>query len=102
MKMSNHVQCVGRFLIAEFLEPIFTGDYVSRIRIDKKWVIKAKESGRYLVIRVPKGEKIIRPETLRKKKVFKEVFKFADNPMKMYEIDVPHSDKRPKEFYEVS
>ncbi len=102
MQMSNHVKYVGRFLIVDIEKPLFDGDYVSRIRVNKEYADKARLSSRYLVIRTPKGELIMYPKILKSMKTVKEVFKYPDNPMKMYELDIPHCQKRPDEYFEVS
>jgi len=102
MKMSNYVRYVGRFLIVDIVKPIFEGKYVSRVRVNKEYADKARISMRYLVVRCPKGELILYPKTMKKVKVVKEVFLRLDEPMSMYELDIPHCEKRPNEFYEVS
>ena len=102
MKMSNFVHYKGRFLIVDILKPIFVGDYISRVMINKDYVDKARISSRYLVVRTPKGELLCFPKTMKKMKVIKKVFKRVDDPMKMYELDIPHCEKRLEEFYEVS
>ena len=102
MKMSDFVHYRGRFLIIDIIKPIFEGDYISRVRINKEYADKARLSSRWLVVRVPKGEIVFFPKNMKKLKVVKEVFKRPDDPMKMYELDIPHCEKKPIEFYEVS
>lgn len=102
MRMADYVKYIGRFLIIDIEKPIFTGDYVSRVMINKEYIDKASYSSRYLVVRVPKGEIIFFPKTMKKMKIIKKVFKRPDDPMKMVELDIPHCEKRPREFFEVS
>ena len=102
MKMSNHIRFIGRFLIIDIVKPFFIGDHISRIALNKEYIDKASMSSRYLVVRTPTGEAVFLPKTMKKVKTFDKVFKRPNEPMKMVYLDIPHCEKRPNEFYEVS
>ena len=102
MKMKDFVHYKGRFLIIDITDPIFEGDYISRVAINKEYIDKARISSRYLVVRTPKGEEVFSPKNMKKVKTFDKVFLRPNDPMKMVELDIPNCEKRPDEFYEVS
>lgn len=102
MSMKDYISTVGRFLIADIQKPIFSTEEYSRIRIHKKWVDIANNTGRSFVCRTPTGERIYPPKSLKKHKTVKEVFLRPDEPMVMYELDIPHGEKKPREYFEVS
>jgi len=101
MRMSGKVHYYKKFIKVDIDEPIFEATDYSRVRINEKYVKEARSSGRYLVVGTQKGELIYLPKALSKigKKV-KEVFLYADNPMKMYELDIPHSMKKDEEYWQ--
>ncbi len=102
MKMSKYVSYVGRFIIIDIVNPIFTMPTYSRVRINKKYITDALKTSRLIVVRTPKGELIRFPQGFKKLKTVKEVFLRPDEPMEMYELDILHCDKRPKEFFQVA
>ena len=102
MKMSNFVSYKSNFIIIDINDPIFVGDKISRVAINKDYIDKARHYSKYLVIRTPTGEQTFLPKNMKKMKTFKKVFLYKDNPMTMVELDIPHCDKRPNEFYEAT
>lgn len=95
---------IGRFLFPPMIEKPMNWKDEDRtydfVRVRKDYFDKAKKSKRYIVIQTPRGERIMLPKEIKGTKVYKEVFLFPDNPMSMYEVTVPHSDKKPREYFE--
>lgn len=91
--MSQYVHLYPRYLLVEIEKPLFEYNGVSTVRISKNIVDRAVHSFVQLVVITPKGEKVFYPKRVKKdgKKV-KEVFLYPDNPMIMYEIEVPFSE----------
>lgn len=100
--MKDSVQRIGRFIIVDIHLPIYTNDAISGVAVNKKYLIEAKEYGRYLVVRTPTGEEIFTPNNLKKIKTFNKVFKYPDDPMKMVSLKIHHKEKKPREFYEAT
>ena len=97
--MSNFVHSRGNFLIIDIVKPIFETDDYSRVRVNKKYFDKARTSSMYVLIRTERGEHIFLPKAMKKTKVVKEVFLYPDRPMEMYDLDIPHCDKKDEEYY---
>jgi hypothetical protein len=97
--MNNHVKYTSIYLIIDIEKPIFETDTYSRVRINKKYADQARISSKYLIVRCPKGELMLYPKTMKKLKTVEEVFLYPNNPMKMYELDIPHCEKKPDRFY---
>jgi hypothetical protein len=91
MEMKDYVHNFPRFLVIEIAKPIYTHEGADCVRVNEKYMKQATENSQYLVIRTPNGEKQMLPKGVRKvgKKV-KEVFRYPDNPMIMYELLIPH------------
>ena len=103
MRMTRKVHYYPRYIVVDIDKPIFeSGDY-SRVRVDEKYVKEATLTSKVLVVRTVRGEQGYFPKTLKKvgKKV-KEVFRYEDNPMTMYELDIPNSMKREDDYYAFS
>lgn len=95
MKMANKVHLYQHFLVCEFEKPMYEHENYGIVRLDKKWVDFAIHNFVNIVIRLPKGEKCFFPKQVKKEgKKVKEVFKFADNPMVMFEIAIPNGEKQ--------
>ena len=69
------------------------------VRVNKAYFDRAKKSGRSVLVRTPNGETTFMPKSMKKQKVVKEVFKYKDNPMPMYELMIFHGEKKPNEYY---
>ena len=103
MKMTNYIHLYPRFLVVDIEKPLYEHASASTVRIAKTIVDRAIHSFAQLVIRTPKGEKVFFPKQVKKdgKKV-KEVFLYPDNPMVMYEIEIPYSEKEDIDKYKFS
>ena len=101
MQMRNCVKYIGRFIVVDIKKPIFETETYSRVRVNKKYSDDARITFRYLLVRCPKGELVFLPKALKKMKIVKEAFLYPDNPMKMYELDIPHCKKKLDEYYQV-
>lgn len=100
MRMDGKVHRYRRFIIVDIEKPIFESGEYSRVRVDEKYVKEARSTGRFLVVRVPRGEVVYLPKALTKvaKKV-KEVFLYPNSPLSMYELDIPHGMKKEEDYY---
>ena len=100
--MTNHISRIGRFQIIEIEKPIFETETYSRVRVNRDYFTQACKYNNYrVVVRVPRGEAIYIPNLMKQFKKVEEVFLRPDEPMKLYELDIPHSQKRPDEYFEV-
>lgn len=93
---------LGNFLVVDIHKPMNRDSSLPYdfCRVRKDYFDKAKKTGRYVLVRTPNGERVIMPKHMREFKIVKEVFLFPDNPMPMYEIVVPHTQKKPNEYYQ--
>lgn len=93
---------IGNFVIVDILKPMSThwteGAY-DFVRVRKDYFDRAKKSGRAVLVRTPNGEKPFMPKGMKGFKVVKEVFLYKDNPMLMYELMIPHTEKKPNDYY---
>lgn len=98
--MANYIHRFSRHIVIDIEKPLYTYEDADCVRIAEKYVKEASQNCQYLVVRTPKGEKLFMPKELRKvgKKV-KEVFKYADCPMVMFEVNIPHCDKPDMDKY---
>jgi len=98
--MKHFVHNFPRHLVIEFKKPMYTHEKADCVRVNEKYIKQASQNCQYLVIRTPNGEKQLMPKMLRKvgKKV-KEVFKYENNPMVMYELLIPHSEVKDMDYY---
>lgn len=103
MNMSSYTHLHPHFLVIDIEKPLFTLSSVDTVRISKKYVDQAIHNFIPLVVRTPNGERVFYPKSIKKdgKKV-KETFLYPDNPMVMYELEIPHSPKREEEYYQFS
>ena len=102
-RMTGKVHYYPRYIVVDIDEPIFEYADYSRVRVDEKYVKEATLMSKILVVRTIRGEQGYFPKTLKKvgKKV-KEVFKYKDNPMTMYELDIQNSMKKEDDFWAFS
>ena len=98
--MSNFVSVKGSFFIIDIIKPIYTTETYSRVRVNKMYFDKAREHSKYVLVRTPTGEATFLPKAMKKHKIVKEVFKRPNEPMEMYDLDIPHCQKRLDDFYE--
>jgi len=100
MEMKDYVHNFPRFLIIDIAKPMYTSKDADCVRVNEKYIKQASQNMQYILIRTPNGEKQIMPKLLKKvgKKV-KEVFKYENLPMVMYELLVPHNVKKDEDFY---
>ena len=100
MQMSDYIHNFSRHLVIEIEKPLYTHEESDCVRVNEKYIKQATQNCQYLVIRTPHAEKIFMPKALKKvgKKV-KEVFLYPDNPMILYEVLIPHSEKKDMDFY---
>jgi uncharacterized membrane protein YkoI len=98
--MKDYIHRFPRHIVIEIEKPLYTYEDADCVRIAEKYVKEATSNCQYLVVRTPKGEKLFMPKALRKvaKKV-KEVFLYPDNPLVLYEINIPHSEKKEMDAY---
>jgi len=90
---------LGNFQIVDIKKPMSsTGEY-DFCRVDKRNFDKAKKNGRFVLVRTPNGERVFMPKKMQEFKTVKEVFLFPSNPMIMYELVIPHCEKKPDEYY---
>ena len=103
MHMSQYVHLYSRFLVVDIEKPLYEHANVSTVRVAKTIVDRAIHSFVNLVIRTPKGEKVFFPKQVKKdgKKV-KGVFLYPDNPLIMYEIEIPYSEKSDEDKWRFS
>ena len=100
MHMKDYIHRFPRILVIEITKPLYTYEDADCVRIAEKYVKEASQNCQFLVVRTPKGEKTFHPKELKKvgKKV-EEVFKYPDNPMVLFEINVPHCEKKDMDAY---
>lgn len=91
---------IGKFLFPpEIRKPMSVEPTYDYIRIRKDYFDLAKKRGYVVVVRSPNGERIMRPDEVKKMKVEKEVFLFPDRPMEMYALTIPKCEKKPREYF---
>jgi len=100
MQMKDFVHNFPRHLVIEIEKPMYTSKDTDCVRVSEKYIKQATQNCQYLVIRTPQAEKQFMPKALRKvgKKV-KEIFLYPDNPMILYELIIPHSERKDMDFY---
>ena len=91
---------IGNFLVVDIHKPMSSQEDYEFCRVRKDYFDKAKQTGRYVLVRTPNGEKTFMPKGMKKFKVVKEVFLFPDRPMSMYELIIPKCEKKPTEYYQ--
>jgi hypothetical protein len=102
MKMSDHVHTYSHFKIIDIEKPIYSYQDYDVVRVNKKYIDDAIHNFQALVITTPKGEKTMWPKQIKKEgKRVKEVFLRPDEPMVMFEIQIPHSVKSPIERWQI-
>lgn len=94
----------GKFYIVFIDKPIYEttdsfGDWeVCRVR--DMYIDKAIKLGKNLVVQTPTAQSIFIPKEVKKTaKIFEQVFKFADRPMKLYELRVKKCEPKPIEAF---
>lgn len=93
-------ETIGKFLFPpEIRKPMSVQPTYDYVRIRKRYFDVAKKGKYLVVVRTPNGERIMRPEEVKKMKVVKETFLFPDRPMEMYDITVPKCEKKPREYF---
>jgi len=76
-------------------KPIWSGDGVCEVGIRDKYIRKALATKRKLCIMVPQGSVIMTPKAFMKNATMREkVFKFPDNPMKLWYAKIYLDKKR--------
>lgn len=102
-RMTGKVHRYNRYIIVDIDKPIFDYADYSRVRVDEKYIKEASLTSKVIVVRTVRGEQAYFPKTLKKvgKKV-KEVFLYENNPMTMYELDIPNSMKKEDDFWAFS
>jgi hypothetical protein len=94
MKMADTVHLYPHYLTVDFKEAMYRHSNYGIVRLDEKWVKFAIHNFVNVLIRLPEGEKCFFPKQIKKEgKKVKEVFKFADNPMTMYELAINDGPK---------
>ena len=98
--MKDYIHRFPRNLVIEITKPMYTYEDADCVRIAEKYVKEATQNCQFLVVRTPKGEKQFFPKELRKQgKKVKEVFLRPDEPMVLFEINVPHCEKKDMDAY---
>jgi len=91
---------IGNFLVVDIHKPMSSQEEYDFCRVNKQYFDKAKNDGKWVLVRTPNGEQKFMPKAMKKFKVVKEVFLYPDNPMKMYELIIPKCEKKPNEYYQ--
>lgn len=92
---------LGNFIVVNIRKPLNKEgnlDY-DFCRVNKDYFDRAKRMGRAVLVRTPNGERIFFPKSMKEFKIVKEVFLFPDRPMEMYELTIPHGEKKPDDYY---
>jgi len=98
--MKDYIHRFPRVLVIKIEKPLYTYDDADCVRIAEKYVKEATHNCQFLVVRTPKGEKQFMPKELRKQgKKVKEVFLRPDEPMVLFEINIPHCEKKDMDAY---
>ncbi len=72
------------------------------VRVRKDYFDLAKKRGMALLVQSKNGEKVFYPKSMKRQKVYSEVFLFPYLPMKMYQLIIPKCKKKPIEAYQFS
>jgi len=91
---------IGKFLIVDIHKALGVQSDYDFVRVRKDYFTKADKLHRNVLVRTPNGEKIFTPKDVKRLKTFDEIFLFPNNPMKMYELSIPHCEKKPTDYYE--
>jgi len=94
MKMADTVHLYPHYLTVDIEKPMFVYKDTDTVRVSKTIVDRAIHAFFQLLVKTPNGEKVFWPKEVKKtgKKV-KEVFLYPDNPLVLFEIEIPHSEK---------
>ena len=90
---------IGNFVVIDIHKPMSSTETYDFCRVNKQYFDKARKSARAVLVRTPYGERIFMPKHMKDFKTVKEAFLFPDNPMTMYELTIPHNEKKPNEYY---
>ena len=92
------VPTLGKFVVVDIHTPMSSSTY-DFMRVRKSYFDTAKKRNGLVLVRTPYGERVLQPDKMKHQKIVKEVFLFKDKPMDMYEIIVPHCEKKDDDFY---
>jgi len=71
------------------------------VGVRDKWIREAIQIKKSLTISAPKGAYQFDPKMIKKRmKTFDQVGFYVDRPMKMYALQIWHSEKKPTEAYQ--
>jgi len=90
---------IGNFVIVDIHKPMSVQADYDFCRVRKEYYDKAKTMGKYVLVRTPNGERVMLPKHMKDFPIVKEVFLYPDRPMEMYEVTVPHGQKKQNEYY---
>lgn len=90
---------LGNFQVIEIRKPMRVDKDYDIVRVDVRQFERARKNGRFVLVRTPNGERVFMPKH-KGLKLVKEVFLFPDNPMCLYEIVIPHCEKKDNEYYQ--
>ena len=94
MKMTNYTHLYKNYLTVEITKPLFSYKEVDTVRVAKTIVDRAIHNFVALVVITPHGEKVFRPKEVRKDGLkVQEVFLRPDEPMDLFQLEVPYSEK---------
>ena len=96
------ITTIGHFVVVDIRKPM-NWDAEDRIydvvRVWKDYFLRAKKLGYYVLVRTNKGERVFMPKAMKGFKTVKETFLFADRPMRMYQLVIPHCTKKENDYY---
>ena len=93
------IKTIGKFIIVEIHRPMGIQPDYDFVRVLKDYFDIAKQRNYSVLVKTPNGEKAYDPKLTKKFKIVKEVFLIPDRPMKMYELIIPHTEKKPDDYY---
>ena len=93
MSGTKYVHYYPKYVVIDIHKPLYTHEGKDTVRVWEKYVLEALMTFRSLTVRTPNGEQVFFPKAVKKmgKKV-KEVFLRPDEPMPMFELEIPHGE----------
>jgi hypothetical protein len=90
---------LGNHIVVDIHKPMSVQPDYDFCRVNKAYFDKAKKTSRYVLVRTPNGERVFMPKAMKKYKVVKECFLFKNSPMLMYQLIIPHCEKKENDYY---
>lgn len=94
-----NIKTIGKFIEVDIKKPMDVQPEYDFVRVRKDYFDRAEKMGYNVLIRTPNGERVMSPDQVKNYNVEKEIFLYPNNPMHLYNVVVPHKEKKPNDYY---